>query len=193
MQIREYSPTTRLIACTSLGDGSRMLFSIAMWHWLGSREVMDKQDVERSYLKRVVDQGEHATSPARAKDLQRGASHIDGLFRSPIWLDCWKAWPDTRGKLAQAKLYLKPLRASQVGLFHNEAGQAITDLVDSVAMGYFPERNSEGYNTSSDFVVSFAMMNRAFFYDEALPVLLEAKKPWTKFALSDPVRRPKSR
>lgn len=185
-ELRALDPGLRVICYTNLSERGRLLLTMAAYHWLGVKEVMNKQTVSASTLRRVA-AGDDPTTPQWRKKLERHAERIDSLFQDYYWATCWREWPRINGSTRVAEKAIPQLRRYQADKFQKDASEAVLDLLGVAGLfstvdtdTAFTARGADGNQRRATVLVAFAETHSNFFQLPDLSAIAERHAPWNR-------------
>jgi len=182
--LREFSPETKVIVFTAIGERGRTLFALAAREWFNTWAMLDKGLVDDEILRGVAE-GVDPTTPQWQAQLSCSWM-INQLFRKPTWLDIWRLW-SVYGGSQKAVATASGLSPATVREFGEDALKA----VDMLQNQFFATRARVPVKPSATGIgrgnVQRAVplcdfyQSHANFFDAAdLADVLELVEPWSR-------------
>lgn len=182
--LHTFSPTTKVIVFTSLGEKGRTLFALAAREWFNAWTVLDKRSASNEALRNVAAGVE--PSPQWQRYLAR-SSVINEFFKKESSLRLWKLFA-FHGGTQSAICKAGKLGPNRVREFGKDAAGVVASikrqipLIDTSADGApgVAAAVRRGNDPVAVPVVGFYRAHHNFFEAPELPDILETVEPWRR-------------
>lgn len=185
MYLRDYSPHTKVIIFTAIGERGRTLFALAGREWFNAWAILDKGRADDDILQGIA-AGVDPTTP-QWKGLLASSWMINNLFQKPSWLQIWRMWAIYGGsQRAISSASNGDLTLAAVRDFGEDALAA----ADMVQRQFFPtdtrpgaapgEAGNRRYKQRAVPISDFYHSHSNFFDAPELAEVLEAAQPWQR-------------
>jgi CheY-like chemotaxis protein len=180
--LRTYSPATKAIVFTALGERGRTLFALAARRWFNVWAVLDKRAARDASLHNIA--AGVNPSPQWDKLLAKSAV-VDELFAKEAWLQIWHLWAAYGGSQTAickaGKLGPHPVREFGKGAL--KAVSLVKSEIPTIDAGAAWETNAAAPHVRANEatavpLVEFYRAHSNFFNAIELPDILERVQPW---------------
>jgi hypothetical protein len=175
---REYSPQTKVIVFTAIGERGRTLFALAARCWFDAWALLDKGLASDETLGMVKD-GVNPTTDVWTAKLARNGWMINMLFQKPLWLQMWRLWPIYDGSVRALRRANPDLRPSAIRDFSEQAPDVVSAFQDQ----FFPTEVALASRQNTARAVPLSTFGRThsnFFSAPELTEVLEIAEPWNR-------------